>query len=86
MESLDELPETLGTPGRSAEEEAFLGGAYGDVAAAMCRLPPDLHAVVRATVVDGLTCKEAAHLLGIPTGTVKTRMMRARMVLRRDLA
>ena len=84
--SLDELPETVRTAELSAEDEALLAGEYGDVGAAMSRLPPDLHAVVRATVVDGLTCAETAHLLGIPSGTVKTRMMRARMILRKDLA
>jgi RNA polymerase sigma-70 factor, ECF subfamily len=43
---------------------------------AMGGLSPELGAVVQATVLDGLTTKEAAILLGIPAGTVKTRMMR----------
>jgi RNA polymerase sigma-70 factor (ECF subfamily) len=41
---------------------------------------------MQATVLDGLTTKEAAHLLGIPRGTVKTRMMRARIQLKEELA
>ena len=41
---------------------------------------------MRATVLDGLTTREAGRLLGIPAGTVKTRMMRARARLREDLA
>jgi RNA polymerase sigma-70 factor (ECF subfamily) len=41
---------------------------------------------VQATVLDGLTSREAGHLLGIPSGTVKTRMMRARIQLRGALA
>jgi RNA polymerase sigma-70 factor (ECF subfamily) len=84
--SLDAVCATAESSGLSAEDEVLLGGEYGDIGAALERLPPELFAVVRATVVDGLTCKEAARLLGIPTGTVKTRMMRARMILRRDLA
>jgi len=84
--SMDAVPENVGNAGPSAEEELLLGGEYGDIGAALQRLPPDLYAVVRATVVDGLTSKEAAQLLGIPTGTVKTRMMRARIILRKDLA
>ncbi len=49
---------------------------------AIDRLPVELRAVVQATVLDGLTTREAARLLGIPAGTVKTRMMRARIQLR----
>lgn len=56
-----------------------LGGAAHD---ALDRLEPDLQAVMIATAIDGLTTKEAAHLLGIPQGTVKTRLMRAREQLR----
>jgi hypothetical protein len=32
--------------------------------------------VIQATVLDGLTTREAGHLLGVPQGTVKTRLMR----------
>jgi RNA polymerase sigma-70 factor (ECF subfamily) len=41
--------------------------------------------VVQACVLDGLTTREAARLLAIPTGTVKTRMLRARRRLREEL-
>ena len=41
---------------------------------------------MHATVLDGLTTAEAAVLLGIPAGTVKTRAMRARRQLREELA
>ncbi|MEO8328683.1 MAG: sigma factor-like helix-turn-helix DNA-binding protein, partial [Candidatus Nanopelagicales bacterium] len=47
---------------------------------------PELRAVVEATVLDGLTTGEAAKLLGIPQGTVKSRMKRARGQLREELA
>jgi RNA polymerase sigma-70 factor, ECF subfamily len=70
----------------SAEERVLLGVEYGDLGGALNRLSPELRAVVQATVLDGLTTKEAAHLLGIPRGTVKTRMMRARAALREELA
>lgn len=53
--------------------------------AALDRISPELREVLRATVVDGLTTREAARLLGIPEGTVKTRALRARRELRAAL-
>ena len=70
----------------SAEEQVLLDVAHGDLGGALNRLSPELRAVVQATVLDGLTTREAGQLLGIPAGTVKTRMMRARIQLREELA
>jgi len=70
----------------SAEEQVLLGIEYGDLGGALRQLPPELRAVVEATILDGLTTKEAGQLLGIPNGTVKTRLMRARAALREELA
>ena len=68
---------------RRVEPDLVLFGvAHGDLAGAIDRLPIELRAVVQATVLDGLTTREAASLFGIPAGTVKTRMMRARIQLR----
>lgn len=70
----------------SAEDLVLLGVEHGDLAGALNRLAPELLAVVQATVLDDLTTREAAQLLGIPAGTVKTRMMRARATLRQELS
>lgn len=70
----------------AAEEQVLLGVEHGDLAGALHSLSPELRAVVQATVLDGLTTKEAGRLLGIPSGTVKTRMMRARAQMRGALA
>lgn len=70
----------------SAEEELLAAVEHGDLGSAVGKLSPELRAVVQATVLDGLTCREAGRLLGIPSGTVKTRMMRARHELREALA
>jgi RNA polymerase sigma-70 factor (ECF subfamily) len=69
----------------SAEEQVLLGVEYGDLGGALRRLSPELRAVVQATILDGLTTREAGRLLGIPNGTVKTRLMRARAALREEL-
>ncbi|MFD7599664.1 RNA polymerase sigma factor [Streptomyces mirabilis] len=70
----------------SAEERVLAGVEHGDLAGALIRLSPELRAVLQATVIDGLTTREAAVLLGIPPGTVKTRALRARKQLREELA
>ena len=70
----------------SAEDLVLRGVEHGDLGGALDRLSPELRAVVQATVLDGLSTGEAAVLLGIPPGTVKTRAMRARRQLREDLA
>lgn len=69
----------------SAEEAVLVGVEHGDVGMALQRLSPELLAVVQATVLDGLSTREAAALLGIPSGTVKSRMSRARLELREAL-
>jgi RNA polymerase sigma-70 factor, ECF subfamily len=70
---------------RSAEDELLVGVEHGDAGLALGRLSPELRMVVQATVLDGLSCQEAGRLLGIPTGTVKTRMMRAKREMREAL-
>jgi RNA polymerase sigma-70 factor (ECF subfamily) len=69
----------------SAEDEVLVGIDHGELAGALDRLSPELVSVVQATVLDGLTNREAARLLRIPTGTVKSRMARARVQLREAL-
>lgn len=69
----------------SAEDRVLLAVEHGDLGGALARLSPELRAVLQATVLDGLTTGEAAVLLGIPPGTVKTRAMRARRQLRQEL-
>ncbi len=84
--ALHPLPRGRGDVIVSAEDHVLLGVEFGDLGGALARLSPELRAVVQATVLDGLTTKEASQLLGIPAGTVKTRMMRARAQLREELA
>ncbi|CAJ1587679.1 RNA polymerase sigma factor SigM [[Mycobacterium] wendilense] len=56
------------------------------VRAALMRLPPTQRAAVLAVDMHGYSVGEAARLLGVPEGTVKSRRARARAQLRRTLA
>lgn len=73
-------------PEARAEERVLLGVEYGDLGTALLRLSPQMRAVVQATVLDGLTSREAGRLLGIPQNTVKTRLHRAKALLRQNLS
>lgn len=70
----------------AAEEEALATTVGGDVGDALRRLSPELRQVLQAMVLDGLSVRETAVLLGLPEGTVKTRARRARIAMREALA
>ena len=72
-------------PVPAAEEQVLLSVEYGDVGQALAQLSPQLRAVIQAVVLDGLTTREAARLLHMPEGSVKTRLSRAKVQLRAAL-
>jgi RNA polymerase sigma-70 factor (ECF subfamily) len=79
------MPAILEASVVAAEDEVLVGLEHGDLAAAVESLSPELYAVVQAMFLDGLTSRETARLLGLPQGTVKTRIARARSQLRVEL-
>ncbi len=78
--------ELVGDPAASAEEEALAPELDDALARALHELSPELRAVLQATVLDGLSVREASVVLGLPEGTVKTRARRARLLLRGALS
>ncbi len=63
-------------------EDALVdNGAHGSLGPALRAIDPDLRSVLIATAIDGLSTREAAKILDIPQGTVKTRLQRARRQL-----
>jgi RNA polymerase sigma factor (sigma-70 family) len=70
----------------SAEDQVLVGIEHGRLGQALAALSPELRGAIEATVLDGLTCAEAAVLLGVAEGTVKSRCHRARVALRAALA
>jgi RNA polymerase sigma-70 factor (ECF subfamily) len=52
-----------------------------DVGEAMARLPVEQREVVVLVMVEGLAYREAADVLGLPIGTVTSRLARARTAL-----
>lgn len=75
-----------GPDGRSGAEEQVLDGVLdAELASALRALPHNHRAVVVLVDIDGLTYQEAADVLGIPPGTVTSRLHRARRRLRKRL-
>ncbi len=68
------------TDTRSGPEETAI--ERGDLVAALASLPPDLRAAVILVDADGLDYAAAGEVLGVPAGTVGSRLNRARAVLR----
>ena len=69
----------------SAEDQLLLAVESGSVGDALRTLSPEMRQALQATVIDGLTTREAARLLGIPEGTVKSRVRLAKQQMRRQL-
>lgn len=64
---------------------AFDGAERSDVWNALQRLPVDLRIVVALRYVQDMNEAEMASLLQVPVGTVKSRLYRARKLLKRQL-
>lgn len=75
---LDDMLE--GTASIAAVQEDTLFGQ--DVLAAIERLPPAYRSILLLVTVEELSYAEAATILGIPVGTVMSRLARAREHLR----
>jgi RNA polymerase sigma-70 factor (ECF subfamily) len=76
-------------PAESLAETARLGDqedrlALREVHSAIGRLPPDQRAALLLVALEGFTLHEAAEALGIPEGTLTSRLARARRALRQE--
>lgn len=76
-----EVEETFGTD-PDALMEAF---SDAQIIHALQTLPEDMRWTLLLTDIEGLDHAEAAEIVGVPTGTVKSRVFRARAMLREAL-
>lgn len=70
---------------RAADEALLDAELQAKVEALIEALPGKLRAVVRLSTVEEMTSADIAQVLGVPEGTVRTRMSRARQLLREKL-
>ena len=92
--ALDRLPPKAGTMtdvtemelearGESPEESAVDGQERERLRRLIDALPEELRQVLLLSAVEEMTSREVAGALGIPEGTVRTRLMRAKAELKR---
>ncbi len=68
---------------RPGPEEAYRKREIAEtLAQAISRLSPTLRTTFQLRDIDGLSIRETADLLGVPAGTIKARLARARVRLR----
>lgn len=67
------------------DEQVVASSELADVLAAMRRLPPTFAAPLHLQAVEQLSYREIAAILGVPTGTVMSRIHRGRHLLAESL-
>ncbi len=72
--------------GKSAEVEALENLPDSDIKRALQEIPEDFRMVVYLADVEGFSYKEIAEIVGVPAGTVMSRLSRGRKQLREKLA
>jgi RNA polymerase sigma-70 factor (ECF subfamily) len=78
--------ETLADPGRSPYESALSSERHQLVEESLEQLKPVFQAAVILRDMEDLTYEEIAEVTGVSLGTVKSRILRGREALRRELA
>ncbi len=87
MEDENEEPReySIPDPAPGPEEQAVSSWQQEAVNAAMQRLPEDYRLVLQLRVVEDLPYEQIADIMQIPVGTVKSRLSRARLQLKKLL-
>jgi RNA polymerase sigma-70 factor (ECF subfamily) len=83
-EEQEHTPSDSLTDGRPSPEDDYRElELHARVKGLVTQLSPTLRKTFELRALDGLTINEAARILGVPNGTVKARLARARAKLRR---
>lgn len=85
FEPLDRVAEATDQPEAASAASVETPLALRDLERALDRLAPEQRAVLLLVALEGLAYDEAAAVLGVPIGTVMSRLSRARERLRRLL-
>ena len=75
------LPEHTDPPDAAALDAVEAAGLRPELRRALLSLPPDFRAAIVLSDIEGFSMPEAAEALGVPVGTVKSRVFRGRRLL-----
>jgi RNA polymerase sigma-70 factor, ECF subfamily len=75
-------PDSAPTP----EQEAIVADWHATIHRLIDALPEELRQPLALSTIDELNSRQIAAILGVPEGTVRTRLMRARQMLKQKLA
>ena len=78
--------ETLDREAGFTASEPAPGHFLHDLRQALRKLPTELQEVMWLVAVEGFTYQEAGRIIGVPTGTIRSRVFRARATLKDELA
>jgi RNA polymerase sigma-70 factor (ECF subfamily) len=81
----DPMPDYYDPPDDSAEDEVDSAGIRPDIHHALQKIPEEFRAAVVLSDMEGMSLPEVAEVLGVPVGTVKSRVFRGRRQLARLL-
>ena len=85
VESLPSDPDRVIPPAMGADSASEAEVLPADIQAALARLPDEYRAAVVLCDVVGLSYQEISEALGVPVGTVRSRIHRGRALLREAL-
>lgn len=81
----DPIPDHLDPADHSAEDAVESAGLRPDIERALAKIPEDFRVAVVLSDIEGMGLQDVADVLGVPVGTVKSRVFRGRRLLAREL-
>lgn len=86
MKTADVDAEAMASGEASPEQQALSANSAAMLHRLIDSLPEDLRQPLALSGIDGMNSREIAAVLGLAEGTVRTRLMRARQLLREKIA
>ncbi len=81
----DPLPDHLDPADQAAEEALASAALRPEIQRALGAIPIDFRAAIILSDIEGMTLPDVAEVLGVPVGTVKSRVFRGRRLLAEEL-